>query len=270
MNKQDKLNIHYKVKSNLATYKELDESQRIVKLIANTYNYYDFDGDVLRLGCSKRSIDNRGAKSKAYDKILHAKDHDLTQLPGKSILETETFINGNPVLYCETKLSESQDGEDLLIKYKEEIYNQHSIGFKYIQIEYIEDESSEWDIFIKDLINPEDAIDAGFGWDVKEINLFEYSTVALGANKLTPYLGVKSTDKLIQLSNLNMKVDALFNKAKQGINNKDIFNLQVLQLKQLIEETLNPSESDTSIKDAIIKETLKLKEDADYIKLLLN
>jgi hypothetical protein len=269
MKKQDKLNIHYKVKSNLATYKELDESQRTVQLVANTYNFYDSDGDVLRMGCAKRSIDNRGANSKAYDKILHAKDHDLTQLPGKSILEAETTIDGNPVLYCETKLSESQDGEDLLIKYKEGIYNQHSIGFKYIQIEYIEADSEEWDIYIKELINPDLAIKEGFGWDVKEINLFEYSTVSYGANKLTPYLGVKSNNKTIQLSNLYTKLDALINKSKQGIKNKDIFNLQYLQLKQLINEIFTNSSDEDLSKDTILSNTLKEKEDSNYIKLLI-
>lgn len=265
MNKQDKLNISFKVKSNLAEYKEIDESKRIVQLVANTYNFFDSDADVLRMGCCKRSIDNRGANSQAADKILHAKDHDLTQLPGKSILEAEATVGGNEVLYCETKLSESQDGEDLLIKYKEGIYNQHSIGFRYLQLEYIESESEDWDKILPTLINPDDAIAAGYLWEVKEINLFEYSTVALGANKLTPYLGVKSTNKNIVLSNLYTKLDALVSKAKQGIKNKDIFNLQVLQLKQLIEETLNPSDDDASLKDAIIKDTLRKKKDAELI-----
>jgi len=260
--KQDKINTPYKIKSNLATYKEIDESKRIVQLIANTYNFYDFDGDVLRMGCSLKSIKDRGAKSNAYDKILHAKDHNLQDLPGKSILEVETVLEGNPVLYCETKLSESTDGEDLLTKYIEGIYNQHSIGFQYKVVEYVEKETEAWDEFLKDLINPEDAIAEGWGWDVKEIKLFEFSTVALGANKLTPYLGVKSTNKNVYLANIYTKMDALFKKQISGnIKNQHNFDLQHLQLKQLIKEMFsNFSGQDTSSKEAILKEKLKQQE----------
>ena len=54
----DKLQIPYQVKSNLATYKELDESGRTIKAVANTYNFYDYDGDVLRMGAAKKSIED--------------------------------------------------------------------------------------------------------------------------------------------------------------------------------------------------------------------
>ena len=238
MNKADKLNISFQIKSNLASYKEIDESSRIIKAVVNTYNYFDSDFDVLRSGSAKRSINNRGAKTKATDKILHAFNHNLNELPGKSILEEETTVDGNPVLYTESRMSESTDGENLLIKYKEGIYNQHSIGFQYKQIEYIEEGSTEWDTYLKDLINPEDAIKVGFGWDVKEINWFEWSTVAFGANKLTQYLGTKSENKTIQLNNLYTKLDSLIKASKKGIKNKSVFEMQYFQLKQMIQETM--------------------------------
>jgi len=238
MNKTDKLNISFQIKSNLASYKEIDESSRTIKAIVNTYNYFDSDFDVLRMGCAKRSIDNRGANTKANDKILHAFNHNLTELPGKSILEKETVLNNIPVLYVESKISESTDGENLLIKYKEGIYNQHSIGFQYKQIEYLEAGTEEWDAYLKDLINPEDAIKIGYGWDVKEVNWFEWSTVAFGANKLTPYLGTKSENKTVQLNNLYSKLDSLIKASKKGIKNKSVFEMQYFQLKQMIKETM--------------------------------
>ena len=238
MKKSDKLNISFQIKSNLASYKEIDENSRTIKAVVNTYNFFDSDYDVLRLGCAKRSIDNRGAGSNANDKILHAFNHNLSELPGKSILEDEIIIDKVPVLYVESKLSESTDGENLLIKYKEGIYNQHSIGFQYKQIEYIERETAEWEEYLKDLINPEEAEKIGFGWDVKEINWFEWSTVAFGANKLTPYLGTKSENKIIQLNNLYAKLDGLIKASKKGIKNKSVFEMQYFQLKQMIKETM--------------------------------
>ncbi|MBD3198030.1 MAG: hypothetical protein GF317_23470 [Candidatus Lokiarchaeota archaeon] len=244
-NKQNKLNIPYQVKSNLADYKEIDEGNRTISAIVNTYNFFDSDYDVLRLGAASKSIEQRGAKSKAYDKILHALFHDFTKLPGKSIDESETLFAGNPVLMADSKLAETLDGEETLQKYKEGIYNQHSIGFRYIQIEYVEKEGSNWDNFLKDLINPEKANAVGFGYNVKEIQWYEWSTVAFGANKLTPFLGVKTENKTIKLQNIYAKLEALVDKAKKHeVKDKYNFDLQYRQLKQLISETLY----DTNVK----------------------
>jgi len=260
--KKDKLNIEYQVKTNLSNYKEVDNNDRTIKAIANTYNFFDFDMDVLRPNCAKRSIEQRGALSNAVDKILYAKFHDLTLLNGKSLIEKETVINGHNVLYVEAKILETPAGEETLLQYKNNIINQHSIGFQYRDIEYIDNESEGWNAFLKDLINPEDAEKVGYGYDVKEIALHEWSAVSFGANKLTPFLGVKSENKKIQLQSLYTKMDALLKVAnKQDKHNKKIFELQYLQLKQLITEMINNVSFDKSIcnnKSDKIKKTRRL------------
>jgi phage head maturation protease len=238
---KDKLSTPYQIKTNLSTYKEIDESSRTIKAVTNTYNFYDFDQDVLRPGAAKKSIADRGSKSSAPDKVLHALFHDLTRLPGKSMNEAETMQDGNMVLYAESKLSETVEGEETLIKYKDGIYNQHSIGFRYLQIDYIEKDAEGWDGFLKNLINPEEAEKFGFGYDVTEINWHEWSTVAFGANKLTHYLGTKSVNKAIQLQNIYAKLDALVKRAnRKEVKDKSIFNLQYNQLKQMISELNDP------------------------------
>ena len=238
MNKENKLDIQYQVKSNLANYKELDESSRIIRAVVNTYNYFDSDSDVLANNCAKISLEQRGSKSDAHDKILHALFHDLTRLPGKSMEEAEITLKGNKVLYAESYLPETTLGEDTLINYKANIYNQHSIGFRYKDIEYVEKDTDQWTRIINKLINPEEAEAKGYLFYVKEIELFEWSTVAFGANKLTPYLGIKSTNKNVQLSNLYTKLDELIKQSKKGIKDKKIFDLQYLQIKQMIKEVL--------------------------------
>ncbi len=251
MTKDEKLAIPYQVKSNLASYKEIDEAGRTIKAVANTYNYFDYDYDVLRDGAAKKSIIERGARSKAHDKIMHALFHDLTKIVGRSENEAEIMMEGNPVLYVESYLPETTDGEDTLIKYISKMYNQHSIGFNYVHLEFIEEESDAWDEFLKDLINPEDAIKAGFGWNIWEINWHEWSTVARGANKLTPYLGVKTENKSVLLQNVFMKMNALIEKAKRfDVKNKKLFELQYKQLQQMIYEmtTIEPSKKDIAKK----------------------
>ena len=74
---------------------------------------------------------------------------------------------------------------------------------------------------------------------VKEIALYEYSTVAFGANKLTPYLGSKSENKTIRYSNLIAKLDALISASREGKIDKDMFEIHERQLKQMIYELFN-------------------------------
>lgn len=264
---KDKLDQPYAVKTNLSTYKELHEDERIIKAVANTYNFFDHDFDALRMGCCAKSIEDRGNDSNAPDKILHALFHDLTRLPGKSMNEAETEVGGHKVLYVESRLADTIEGEETLIKYKDEIYNQHSIGFRYVQLEFVEKGDNKWEKFVSTLINPEDAEKVGFGFDVTEINLFEWSTVAFGANKLTPFLGTKTQNKKIHLQNIYVKIDALIKKAnRQDVKNKKIFDLQLSQLKQMILELTN---SKPSAKDTLILEPSGQSTFIDYASLAL-
>jgi len=261
----NKSNIKFAVKSNYYKQEEIDKGNRIIKAIVNTYNYFDSDADVLRMGCAKKSINERGAKTNAPNKILHAKDHDLTKLPGKSILEEETTVDNLQVLYAESRLSETLDGEELLIKYLDGIYNQHSIGFRYMNLDYVEKNTPEWDKFLNTIINPEDAEKNGFGWDVKEIMWMEWSTVAFGANKLTSYLGVKTQNKELQLQNVYNKLDVLINKAKRlDIKDKGLFEMQYKQLQQMISEISQPPINQVQ------KCTPGILQDGDKQKVLLN
>src|SRR5690606_24479112 len=110
-------------------------------------------------------------------------------------------------IYFETKMLNTSDGNDTLIKYQEGVYDNHSIGFRYLDIRYIEQDSDQWKVNIDKLINPEDAENRGYMFLVKEIELFEGSTVAFGANRLTPYLGSKSENKSLSLLKINERMD---------------------------------------------------------------
>lgn len=248
--KQKKLDTPYQVKSNLATYKELDEQSRTIKAVANTLNFYDYDKDVLRPGSFNKSIQQRGSQSSSPDKIMHLLFHDLKRPVGKSDSENETTIDSKKVIYVESFLPETTDGENTLLNYKSEIYNQHSVGMNYIQIEYVEKDATGWGKFIEKLINPEEAEKFGYGWDVSEVMWFEWSTVTFGANKLTEYLGTKSMNKMARYDTINKKLNSLFKKAlRREVKNKKLFDLQVKQLQQMILEltTIQPSLKDTTV-----------------------
>jgi hypothetical protein len=243
LSKKDFLDMPFAVKSDrVSGHKaEVDLSRRTVDLVANTYYYFDTVGDVLLSGCCAKSINERGPKSNLPGKIKHLSNHNLNIGVGRPDLLEETTLNGMEVLHGNSWMSETPKGEETLIKYHERLIDQHSIGFNYMVLTYLEPKTEQWDELLKKLINPDDAIAAGFMWAVQEIKLFEYSSLdGFGANRLTPFLGVKSDNKTVQYNNLIMKLDALHTAMKSGKGDKDTIELQEKQIKQMIYELYNP------------------------------
>ena len=235
----NKLEIPYAVKSSPNSYKEIDSSSRTVDLIANTYNYFDSDADVLLMGACAKSIQERGVNSSLPGKIKHLMHHDMTKVVGKPTLLEETTLDGKEVLHANSFFPEVEDSERELQKYIAGLYDQHSIGYRYLNIEWVEKETDAWDKYMKILINPDEADKYGYMYIVKEIELFEYSTVAFGANRLTPYLGSKSENKTVQYQNLMTKLDSL-HKAMKETKDKYTIQVQERQVKQMIYELYHP------------------------------
>ena len=237
----DKKSAHYSVKSADANILDVSTSSRVVTGFFNSYNFFDSDKDVLIMGSAKKSIEERGVNSTAVAKIKHALNHDLTTLVGKLQVLEETTKNGITGIYFESKIANTTLGNDTLINYKEGIYDNHSIGFKYNQLSLIESEKNPvaWNEVVSKLVNPEEAEKYGYLYLVKEINLFEGSTVAFGANSLTPFLGVKSGNKESITLALDSKLNQLMHTVKNGSQSDDMMHtleLQIKQIKQVLKE----------------------------------
>lgn len=257
-----KLAKHFAVKSieNQMSVKDVDMSKRTVTGIYNTMLYFDSDQDIIMPGAFNKSIAERGPDSSAPAKIKHALFHDINKLPGKIQVLEQREIDGKTVEYFETKMSTSTDGNDTLIKYQDEIYDQHSIGFRYIndKIKYVERGDEEYEKTLAMIINPDDVEKFGYFFKVDEVMQFEGSTVAFGANQLSAYLGVKSTDVPALLMKLNEKLDKLESVMKNGNLSDDGFsklNLEIRQIKQIFVETLE-SQTEPEIKSTLKKEPL--------------
>lgn len=258
---------HYNIKScgiGKASIKDVDLSKRTVTGIYNAYNFVDGGMDVLLDGCCKRSIKENGPESNAVAKIKHALFHDTTRLPGKIMVLKEDTVDtefGSVTgIYFETKMDSSTEGNDTLIKYQEGVYDNHSIGFQYINGKLIERDgqhgnSTEWKKYMDMLVNPEKAEERGFFYAWKELKLYEGSTVAFGMNELTPTLGVKGKEDVTRLQVLSridkigsaLKIGSLSDDALQALEN------QLLQLKQIFEDTYSLVELKDKREDAIEK-----------------
>jgi len=265
-----KLSAYYQVKSiqSSLSVKDVDMSKRIVTGIYSTMLFMDSDFDVLMPGSFDKSMGERGPQSNATAKIKHAMFHDLTQLPGKIQLLEEREMEGRTVQYFETKMDQSTLGNDTLIKYQEEVYDNHSFGFQYVngKLELIERGHNDFERIVAMTLNPEAIEEAGFFWKVDEVNEFEGSTVSFGANELTEFLGVKSKDGVINYDayalKLNERIDRLNGLMKNGKLSDDgfsILDLEISQIKQIFAETLvkvqQPSPKDTPTKEPSEKDT---------------
>lgn len=241
---------HYNIKDcfGKASIKDVDTTKRIVTGIYNAYNFVDGGMDVLLSGSCKRSIKDNGPESNAVAKIKHALFHDTTRLPGKILVleerEVDTEFGKVTGVYFETKMDTSTEGNDTLIKYQEGVYDNHSIGFQYLKVEKVERDgqhgnSTTWKKYMDMLINPQKAEDAGYFYAVKEIKLFEGSTVAFGMNELTPHLGVKGKEDVTRLQVLG-RIDKITSALKIGTLSDDALQTlenQLLQLKQIFDDT---------------------------------
>ena len=237
----DKKSNSYAVKSAAANIIDVSTTSRVVTGFFNSYNFFDSDKDVLILGSAKKSIDERGPGSNAVAKIKHAMNHDLTTLVGKINVLEEKTVNGITGIYFESKIANTTLGNDTLINYLEGIYDNHSIGFKYNQIDLIDREknSAQWNNILPHLLNAAEAEKFGYLYLVKEVNLYEGSTVAFGANSLTPFLGVKSGNKDSMMLALFSKLNQLESTVKNGAQSDEMMNtfeLQIKQFKQILKE----------------------------------
>ncbi len=251
---QEKKDSHYKVKGNSFTVnvKDVDVSKRTVTGFFNTYNFLDSDGEVLIMGSAKKTILERGAESTATAKIKHALFHDLNRLPGKIKVIKEDTYKGFSGIYFETKMSNTTEGNDTLQNYLEGVYDNHSIGYRNLQVEIFNRKNDYWNKLMDTLINSKDADNVEDIVVIKEISLFEGSTVAFGANTLTPFLGVKSGNKESMELAINTRIDKLGKVLKSGKQSDDAMysiELQLLQIKQLYKELAEqiPTKKDTRV-----------------------
>jgi len=227
-----------------AAIKDVSTSSRIVTGFYNTFNFIDSSNDVLLPGCATKSIKEHGTDAPDTTfKIKHCLQHDMGKMPGKIITLQEKTIDGVTGIYFETKMANTTLGNDTLQNYLEKIYDNHSIGFRYVSMKMIEKEShgnsQQWANIYDQLLNPKEADAAGYLFAVSEIKLYEGSTVGVGCNTLTPFLGVKSGNPESYKLAIQNKISILCKALKDGRQSDEMmlnFEVYELQLKQLFAE----------------------------------
>jgi HK97 family phage prohead protease len=236
-----KTNKAYSVKTQKALISDIDLSRRTVTGFFSTINYFDSDREVLISGVYDNSISKRGVNSTAIAKFKHLFNHEFSKVLSATVSLSQKKVGDTEGLFFESKIARTTLGDDILIGYNEGIYDNHSIGFRYVREKtmYIDTTSAEWNKFVSMLVNPDEALKGGYMFVLSDIDLFEGSTVAFGANLLTPFLGIKSENKQNVLFNVKNRIERLSNhlrKSKQSDAILSRFEIELLQLQQIISD----------------------------------
>ena len=267
-----RINTFYK-KRDIGTYgfKDIDLKKRTVQGIFNSFYWIDNDFDMLIPGSSKKSIQDRGPRSEATAKIKHLKNHNMSENMARiDVLdEREVEIKGIKTqgIYHESYYPNTTLANDMLINIQEGIYDNRSIGFRYLNIALAdrdsenEDERKRWEEFIKLAINENAAENYPFFWVIKEIWLAEGSDVTFGSNSETGLVGIKSQDRELIAIKLFNKLDILNKQLKNGKQSEDTmqnFEIEILQIKQSINDIIN---LEPDLKEQYLKNKEPLKKD---------
>jgi len=169
----------------------------------------------------------------------------------------------------------------LLVNYQEDIYDNHSIGFRYKSLIWASPDSEDelsvaaWNKYFPLALNPEKAEEHNGFWVIKEIELFEISVVSYGANSLTANLTSKSKDGTNGIKeNLIERLDGINAQLKSSVEskqNQSNLKLELLQMKQIIADLklIEPSQKDTlKIKKPSNTDTVEPKVKTKFLKII--
>lgn len=166
--------------------KDVDAARGVVCGYASSFNVVDDGNDMVLPGAFTKTIAHQGPGSR-QPRIKFLYQHDTTQILGVPQLLKEDGFG----LYFEAKIAPTTLGRDVLTLYQEGCITEHSIGYETVE--------AEWD--------RSHAVRL-----LKELRLFEFSSVTFGMNPETPTVAVKSLtdpDRLSAIATKAAKLDAL-------------------------------------------------------------
>jgi HK97 family phage prohead protease len=213
--------------------KDVDVKEGIVTGYFSNFNTLDSDGDIIREGAFKQSIQEWFPKGR----VKHLLNHQVMQPLGKLTTLREDSIG----LYYESKIGSHTIGQDFLKMAESGLVTEHSIGFRTLN----EKKSPE-------------------GNEILHVQLYEGSSLTgWGANENTPLTGMKALTNESLLERLKSFEQFI---RKTSATDESI-ELCILHIKQLYAELQHRS---GELAEAVNLPATKAEDDNSNLILEIN
>lgn len=250
-------NIHYKTFGSQkdSSTVSVDDTSRVVTNVFSTIGVVDSDNDVIAPGAFDKTLAERGPNGKGM--ILHLANHnpDVSKQVGK-IISLE--VSGSQLI-AKSQIPNTTYGNDMLELYKNGMINQHSIGFAVVQSEMVGNQG-----------------EVGSYCLIKEVKLYEGSSVCWGANEYTPNISVgKSLEEKITMKDSILKeiekICTIFKDGKVSDETCSLLEYRMKQLQTNLSELFKTEESTQPVIETVepVVENETGEEDELTQKLLL-
>jgi HK97 family phage prohead protease len=211
---------------------DIDEVKGIVTGYFSAFNNIDSDGDVIVLGSYKKTIAENGPQGR--NRIMHLLQHN----PLMPLAKPMELMEDAKGLRFTSKITETSYGKDVIKLYAEGVFNEHSVGFEIIKADN----------------------KAGYR-EIREIKLWEGSTVTWGANPNTPIESMKSWDK--------PKSEEMIAKFCNILRNGDLTDESMIQLEIGLKQIENHLKALESVQIVESEETQFKSEEDPTIAMAL-
>jgi len=200
----------YTTKNCVLKYQDIDSDAGVVKGYFAAFGNKDADGDIFTPGAFTKSIQERGPQSTGNRKIAHLRDHKTSQ---PIALIKELYEDEKGLAYV-SQFSKTQYAQDTLTLIKEGILREHSVGFIPVQGK---------------------TVNKGDYNEIKEVMLFEGSTLMFGANDQTPVIakGLSLEEENEVLSEIDVYTKML-RKGNMADDTYQLLEIKLHQLKSII------------------------------------
>ena len=179
--------------------KDVDIKKRIVTGYFTNTGSLDSDQDIFEKGAFQKTIAEWGPGGK--NRIWHLWMHDAYD----PIAKPKVLKENDKGVYFETEIPDTPTGQKALVLYESGDLSEHSVGFNTIKYE--------------------DDIEKGIR-TIKEVRMWEGSSVLWGANENTPTTAIKS-DELMQ------RVEGLNKLLKSGNFVDEVYQLLQIEIESL-------------------------------------
>ena len=180
----------------------------------------DSDGDIIKAGAFTKTVKEQGPNS-AQPRIKHLMNHNPSMPLGK-LLSLKEDSSG---LVYESQVGSHALGQDFIKMVESGLITEHSIGYKTIKRNQLQDYSGYQR-------NPSKGM-----FEITEAKLFEGSSLtAWGANPLTPLTGLKNA---VNIDNIISQQTAIEKFCKDSTATDETIEMLLLHSKQLSQYILD-------------------------------